>query len=81
MISPSSTTFRTSPVEIIRSGRDIWRIACGKKSIRCEARSRISCRNSILLFVSQLRMVIHVERLESQALMERIGITVRYSAF
>lgn len=48
MISPSSSTFRTSPVEIIRSGRDIWRTACGKKSSRCKARSRSNCRNSML---------------------------------
>lgn len=62
MISPSSITFRTSAVEIIRSGRDIWRTACGKKSIRCEARSRINCRKSMLFFVPQVRMVIDVER-------------------
>ena len=61
MTSPSSTTFRTSPVEIIRSGCDIWRTACGKKSIRGEARSRINCRNSMLFFVPQVRMVIDVE--------------------
>lgn len=67
MTSPSSTTFRTSPVEIIRPGRDIWRTACGKKSIRCEARSRINCRNSMLFFVPQLRMVIGVERCPSAA--------------
>ena len=29
--------------------RDIWRTACGKKSDLCEARSRINCRNSMLL--------------------------------
>lgn len=42
-------TFRISDVEIIRSARDIWRTACGKNSNRCAARSRIACRNSMLL--------------------------------
>jgi hypothetical protein len=67
MTSPSSITFRTSAVEIIRFGCDIWRTACGKKSIRCEARSRINCRNSILIFIPQMRMIIDVERMNSAA--------------
>jgi hypothetical protein len=39
MTSPRVTTLLTSWVEIILSGRDIWRTACGKnKSFLCAAR-------------------------------------------
>jgi len=64
MTSPFSNTSRTSAVPIMRSGRDIWRTACGRNSW-CQQAVRVGRRVELLsqdLDVGLLHVVLLMRR-------------------